>query len=143
MKDYNRQTVKLIDEFLFEKVRQRLGLSTGEVVIQTEEWDLGFCGTCSYPEYGFAVYVDDELVWPNDESLSALGGYIYADNSGTIVKGELSTYGYFFDWLDGLDAEGLEALSDTEDRAEYGDDSSEEDTDDEYDFGEEKPSWAK
>lgn len=140
MNDYNRKTVKLIDEFLFEKVRQRLGLSTGEVVIQTEEWDLGFCETCSYPENGFAVYVDDELVWPNDESLSALGGYIYADDSGTIVNGELSTYGYFFDWLDGLDADGIEALADAEDRASWNVD---EDSDDEYDFGDEKPSWAK
>lgn len=141
MNDYNRQSVKLIDEFLFEKVRQRLGLSAGEVVIQTEEWDLGFCETCSYPEYGFAVYVDDELVWPNDEILSALGGYIYADNSGTIINGELSTYGYFFDWLDGKD---LEALADADDRASW---ESEKDndvvSDEDYDFGEEKPSWAK
>lgn len=139
MNDYNRKTVKLIDEFLFEKVRQRLGLKTGKVVIQTEEWDLGFCETCSYPENGFAVYVDNELVWPNEESLSALGGYIYADDSGTIVNGELSTYGYFFDWLDGLDADGLEALSD----AEWAVDDPEEDVNDEYDFGEERPSWAK
>ena len=139
MKDYNRQTVKLIDEFLFEKVRQRLGLSAGEVVIQTEEWDLGFCGTCSYPESGFAVYVDDELVWPNDESLSALGGYIYADNSGTIINGELSTYGYFFDWLDGKD---LETLDDTDDSA-LGDADDGSDSDDEYNFGNDVPSWAK
>lgn len=135
-----KETVKLIDEFLFEKVRQRLGLSAGEVVIQTEEWDLGFCGTCSYPENGFAVYVDDELVWPNDESLSVLGGYIYADASGTIINGELSTYGYFFDWLDGKD---IEALADADDRASWATEEDDDVSDEEYDFGEEKPSWAE
>lgn len=111
--------VELVDEFLFRKVLERLGRTDGRVVIQTEEWDLGFCETCSYPESGFAVYVDDELVWPNEESLSALGGYVYADDSGWVVEGELSTYGYFYDWLDGVD---LEALVDAEyeaDMAKY------------------------
>lgn len=107
--------VELVDDFLFKKVLERLVRTDGRVVIQTEEWDLGFCETCSYPESGFAVYVDDELVWPNEESLSALGGYIYADDSGWVVEGKLSTYGYFYDWLDGVD---LEALMDAEYEAE-------------------------
>lgn len=107
--------VELVDEFLFRKVLDRLGRTEGRVVIQSEHWDLGFCETCSYPESGFAVYVDDELVWPNEESLSALGGYVYADDSGYVVGGELSTYGYFYDWLDGVD---LEALVDAEYEAE-------------------------
>lgn len=114
----NESRVELVDEFLFRKVLDRLGRTEGHVVIQSEYWDLGFCETCSYPESGFAVYVDDELVWPNEESLSALGGYIYADDSGYVVGGELSTYGYFYDWLDGLDADGLEALSDAKDEAD-------------------------
>lgn len=111
----NEGRVELVDEFLFRKVLERLGRTDGRVVIQTEEWDLGFCETCSYPESGFAVYVDDELVWPNEEILNVLGGYIYADDSGYVVGGELSTYGYFYDWLDGAD---LEALVDAEYEAE-------------------------
>lgn len=106
--------VELIDEFLFKKVLERLGRTSGRVVIQSEHWDLGFCDTCSYPERGFAVYVDDALVWPNEESLRALGGYLYADNCGYVVGGELSTYGYFYDWLDGVD---LEAVVDAEETA--------------------------
>lgn len=98
-------TTKPIDDFMAKKVLDRLGRVSGDVTVNEEEWDLGMCDTCSSPEDGFAVYVDGKLVWPNDEVLSAQGGYIYADDSGYIKDGQLSTYGYFFDWLDGKSLE--------------------------------------
>lgn len=101
-----------IDEFLSKKILDRLDLKEGKVTVANESWDLGFCDTCSWAEYGFAVYVDGNLVWPNDESLSALGGYVYADDRGEVVGGELSTYGYFFEWLDRKD---LQELANAED----------------------------
>ena len=96
-----------IDDYLKQKILQRLGYNKGMVTITNQEWDLGMCDTCSWPEAGFSVYVDNKLVWPNDEYLRNFGGYIYADDSGTVKSGKLSTYGYFFDWLAGKDLREL------------------------------------
>lgn len=98
---------KPIDDYLKQKILERVGYDKGNVTITNQEWDLGMCETCSWPQTGFAVYVDNELVWPNDEYLSEFGGYIYADDSGAVKGGELSTYGYFFDWLAGKDLQKL------------------------------------
>jgi len=99
----DEETVVPIDDFLKKKVLSRLDKDSGDVMVSAEYWDLGFCDTCSCPESGFAVYVDEKLVWPNEESLRAMGGYIYADDSGRVISGKLSTYGYFFEWLDRKD----------------------------------------
>lgn len=106
-----------IDGMLKQRILNRLGREAGRVEIQEEEeWDLGFCDTCSYPETGFAVYVDGELEWPRAESLEAQGGRAYGDSCGHIdpSSGELvlSDYALFDAWLRNLDLneylEGLE-----------------------------------
>lgn len=97
------ETTVLIDDVLADRVRARLGVTEGEVKVTSEEWDLGFCDTCSYPEEGFAVYLNDKLVYPNDEKLSAVGGYVYADADGAVRNNALTSWGVFFDWLEGKD----------------------------------------
>lgn len=96
-----------IDESLSRRILERLGRTEGKVTVQSEEWDSGFCDTCSHLEEGFAVYVDNELVWPNDDLLNNFGGWVYADDRGTVIGKTLSTFGYFFEWLDGEDLEQL------------------------------------
>lgn len=114
----DKQETAQIDDYLAGKILSRLGRTEGEVRVNKETWDLGMCETCSMPEEGFAVYVDNALVWPNDEVLRAHGGYIYADDKGEVVGGELSTYGYFFDWLAGKD---LYAISMEEEKQDHED----------------------
>lgn len=91
----------VIDGNLRNMVLTRMGLTEGTVTIQEEEWDLGMCDTCSYPESGFSVKVNDNLVWPSDEYLQHFGGYIYADREGDITGNELTSYGHFNAWLHG------------------------------------------
>lgn len=103
-----------VDEAFTQRVLQRLGRTEGKVQVRSEEWDLGFCDTCSHLERGFSVYVDDKQVWPNDDYLSNFGGYIYADEQGAVEGNTLTTFGYFFEWLDGNDLAEL-ALREDED----------------------------
>lgn len=97
----NSENTVPIDDYLKKKVLARLGLNDGDVQVNKETWDLGFCDTCSWPEEGFAVYVNNNIVWPSDEYIGTYGGYIYADKNGRVRDNALSTYGYFFEWLDG------------------------------------------
>lgn len=103
------------DDYLRGKVLKRIGSTTGHVEFVMEEWDPGFCDTCTWPESGLAVKVDGHVVYPNDEVLAAFGGCVYGDEDVEVVGGkitELSQYAHFFDWLDSKD---LEQLSEEED----------------------------
>lgn len=119
--NYQEKRVK-IDADLSQRVLDRLGLESGEVEVRSEEWDLGFCDTCSHLERGFSVYVDGQQVWPSKDYLRNFGGYIYADGEGVVEGETLSVFGYFFEWLEGAD---MEALAHAEDEG-YEDDDDEE-----------------
>lgn len=93
MTDYN------VDDSLRRRVLARLGRDEGNVEVREERWDFGFCDTCSWPEEGFSIYVDGELVWPSDEYLREFGGYIYADDQGSLDGSRLSSFGQFDNWL--------------------------------------------
>jgi len=90
---------------LEDRIRRRIARDNATISIIEEEWNSGFgsCDTCSWPESGFAVYADDELVWPSKEYLETFGGYIYADDKGYFTSGVLSVYGQFDQWLNGED----------------------------------------
>lgn len=82
-------TINMTQDF-DDAVRYRTG-KTGKVTVQHEEWDLGYCETCSWPETGFAVYVDDERVYG-------------PDSAGQIVDGgRIEFYGFFIGFLDWLE----------------------------------------
>ena len=115
MSIYDMKTVR-IDDSLREAVLKRLGRTEGLVEVTHEEWDLGFCDTCSYPEHGFAVYVDKNLVWPL--SSPPWGGYIFAEDKGYVSEGKLTAWGVFFKWLDGSSWEDIEYLLDHEEDIE-------------------------
>lgn len=116
MSIYDLKTVR-IDDSLREAVLKRLGRTEGLVEVTHEEWDLGFCDTCSYPEHGFAVYVDKKLVWPLYSR--PWGGYTFADDKGYVSGGKLSAWGVFFKWLDGSSEEDIEYLLNLEEDIEY------------------------
>lgn len=94
-------TTHTINGNLRKMVLARLGLTEGVVTVQEEKWDFGFCDTCSWPESGFSVQVDGNLVWPSKEYLNHFGGYIYADNEGRVEGKTLTSYGHFNAWLHG------------------------------------------
>ncbi|GAA1639407.1 hypothetical protein GCM10009700_27930 [Brevibacterium sanguinis] len=104
------------DDYMRAKVLERIGRDEGRVEFVMEEWDFGFCDTCSWPESGLAVKVDGETVYPSDEVLAAFGGNSIGDDEAEVKSGEViaSQYSRFFDWLDGKD---LAAIRDAEDDA--------------------------
>lgn len=97
------ETIYNVDETLKERIRKRLARDSAEIEIREESWDFGFCDTCSYPEDGFSVYADGELVWPSENYLRSFGGVGFADDRGSIRGNRLSTYGYFDKWLSGVE----------------------------------------
>lgn len=98
--EHTRMQTRPVDGTLRQAVLDRLGRTSGEVRVTQEEWDLGYCETCSFPESGFAVYVDDDLVWPTEAIKAGLGGYIYGDAEGIVEGQTLTVWGRFFSWLD-------------------------------------------
>lgn len=88
-----------INGTLKRRILARLGRKTGKVTINEEQWDDGFCETCSYPEDGFSVHVDGETVWPSSDYLEEFGGRYDADRDGFITGRTLSTFGQFDAWL--------------------------------------------
>jgi len=90
-----------IDGALKARVLAKLGRTEGHVEINHESWDFGFCSTCSYPESGFSVKVDGEVVWPAPEYLDEFGGINFADDQGYVRGSSLTVYGQFDAWLSG------------------------------------------
>lgn len=98
------------DNYMRTKVLERIGSTTGRVEFVMEEWDFGYCDTCSWPETGLAVKVNGHVVYPNDEVLAAFGGCVYGDDGVEVSGGritERSQYAHFFDWLDGKDLDKI------------------------------------
>lgn len=93
-----------IDGALRQRVLERVGFGTS-VDIREEQWDLGFCDTCSSPDSGFSVHVDGVQVWPDPEYLEYFGGVVFADREGGVDGGALSSWGQFDNWLNGVPAE--------------------------------------
>ena len=60
----NTVTINMTRDF-DDMVRYRTG-KTGRVTVRHEEWDMGMCETCSWPQTGFSVYIDNELVYGPD-----------------------------------------------------------------------------
>ena len=100
------QTVA-IDDTLSRRILNRLGLQSGTVTVTEESWNMGLCDTCSWPQEGFAVHVNGELVYPNDETLNSFGGYTHADAAGYVNGNQLTSWGAFFHWLDGANLEAI------------------------------------
>ena len=107
-----------IDGDLADRVRARVGAEESAFVeIREEEWDLGYCDTCSYPEEGFSVYVDGKQVWPDEEYLSVFGGVAFADADGIVEEDCGNRSLNFFDnlsifneWLKGTDLEEVQEV---------------------------------
>lgn len=88
-----------INGTLKARILARLGRTEGVVSINEEHWDDGFCETCSFPESGFSVLVDGEIVWPSREYLDEFGGRYDADRDGYVSGKKLSSFGQFDAWL--------------------------------------------
>ena len=85
----NTVTINMTRDF-DDAVRHRTG-KTGRVTVRHEEWDMGYCETCSWPITGFAVYIDGERVYG-------------PDSDGQIVDDERIEFeGFFVGFLDWLE----------------------------------------
>lgn len=92
---------------LEQRILNKVGRETGRVDFYEERANYGGtgCDTCDPPEIGFCVAVDDERVWPTDETSNEYGGWTWIDVEGTYNRYDKTlTYdmdmGDFYNWLE-------------------------------------------